>query len=861
MNAPPRGSRRRRGVHPLAWILGLPLALVLIAWGAVSILLPPAKVRTLVQAQLAGALARDVRYDEARVSLWPPVRLTVTGVALAEPGGFDEGAALSARSIHLDLDVFALLGNKLVVRRLVIDQPQVHLVLRPDGTTNFDHVSREQPPGSGGARRPLDLEVRELRVDGGHVLVDDLKARRRIAFALATRVALSAESGGARFATRGETHVRELAFGPATAAKLTDLNTSLSKLDWKLEHRGKFDATRRRLALEKLAIAFGGTGIGVSGLIDQPGPEATLDRVARASGVDQAQIMGFLAAADAPALKGIRATGRLDFDLAIQGRVPPRGLAAVTGVMKVADASFRYPGAAAGVERLSFRADFAPDSIGIADLRAVVTGKGAAQPIAARLEVTRFADPQVRFALRGDADLAAVGPMFAPKDTRLGGRVALDVQGHGRTRDPAHMALEGHAELSNVSVEGPGLPNKVESVNGAITFSTDRAGLKALTAKAGRSSFTLDGTVTRPLAMMAKPNSVPPSEVDFTLTSPYLDLAELLPATPGAPLAPNAHGGGHVRIGRLRSQRLDVTNVDARITLEPGVVVVPDFTLNGYDGRVGGDARFDLNDPARPVFAMRAKVDSVDADALLSAWTPLKGLLKGRLGTTLDLSGEGQTPELLARTLTAQGLAAFANGTVGPAPALEAIADAIGVPGVRITKVQDLKLPFSVQRGRVVCSDAVMRTSVGDWRFSGSSGFDGSLDYAMSGTVPKSLVSGSDLRAALAAGGLTDANGDVLLDLRLGGTTRAPHVTLDSKSMQARVQGRLSEALTEQKRRLQQQLGPGIVTPLTTSGTDSAGRAQATRNAQALIDSLRKQKGSDIFKSFFGGGRKDTTRK
>ncbi len=865
MTDTPGRTGARRGVPPLAWILGIPLALVVVAWAAVAILLPPARVRALVQAQLSQALAREVRYDDARVSLWPPVRLTVVGPALAEPGGFDQGAAFRARSIHLDLDVFGLLARRLVVRRLILDQPQLHLVLRADGTTNLDHLLKEPARGTGGGAaapaRPMDLAVSEFRIDGGHVLVDDLKARRRVAFALATKVALGLEGGGARVTTHGETHVRELAFGPLGAARASDLNGSLAKLDWKLEHRGKYDVATQRLALEKLALAFGGTELGASGLVTRPGPTADLDLAVRARGVDLAQIVGFLAEADAPAVKGMSAAGRLDLDLAIRGPLGRPTPPAVTGVLTLADASFRYPGAPAAVEKLRLRAVFAPDSLGVGGIEAVVKGAGAEQPVSAELAVTRFADPQVRFAVRGDVDLAAVSPLVAPRDVKLGGRVALDVRGRGRAKDPAAMALDGAAQLAGVTVEGAALPSKVESVNGRIAFATTRAEVKGLSARAGRSSFTLDGTLTRPLALMAKPDSVPPSEVAFTLTSPYLDLAELLPATPGSPLAPNARGSGHVRIGRLKNQKLDVSNVDATLTLEPGIVTVPRFALDGYGGKVGGNARFDLRDPARPGYALKAQVDSVDADQLLSAWTPVKGLLKGKLGTTLDLSGEGLTPDLVARSLTAQGLAAFADGTLGPTPALEAIANKIGIPSARITRVQDLRLPFAVQRGRVVTDDAHLKTSVGDWRITGSAGFDGSLDYALSGTVPRTYLSGSDLRAALAAGGLTDPSGDLLLDLRLGGTAQAPRVTLDANSMRARVEGHLSQTLTEQRDRLKQQLSRDVVTPLTASGSDSAGRAQAAKNAQALIDSLRKQKGVDILKNLFGGGRRDTTRK
>ena len=858
MGDAPRATNARR-LRPLVWILGVPLALVLIAWLTIAVMFPPGRVRALIQTQISSALAREVRFDDAHVSLWPPVRLTVTAPALAEPGGFANGAVFEARSIHLDLDLLGLVARRLVVRRLVIDQPQLHLLLRADGTSNLDHVTQGPAGPAAPAAAPFDLAVSDLRIDGGRVLVDDLAAKRRVTFALDTRVALGAEQGGARLTTHGETHVRDLVFGPLTATRASDMNQAFAGLDWRIEHQGTFDVARRRLALAKLALAFGRTELGVSGVVDEPGPEAAVDLAARGAGVDLGQVLGFLAAADARALNGIRAAGRLDFDLAIRGRLGPGRMPAVTGTMRVADASFRYPGAPAGVEKLGFTARFAPDSLGIGDLGAVVTGPNATQPVTAQLAVTRFADPDVRFALEGDVDLSAVGPMVAPKGMKLGGRAAVDVSGHGRAKDLSAMALTGRARLAGVSLEGGGLPKKVESVDGTIAFATSHADVKGLTARAGQSSFTLDAAIDRPLALTAKPGATPPAQVDFTLDSPYLDLAELLPATPGSPLAPNASGGGHVRIGRLRNQKLDVSHVDAKVTLAPGVVTVPSFALDGYGGKVAGNARFDLHDPVKPVFAVKAQADSVDADQLLSAWTPIRGLLKGRLGTTLDLSGEGQTPDLLARSLTAQGLAAFASGTLGPTPALEAIAGAIGIPSARVTRIQDMHLPFAVERGRVICNNATLRTSVGDWKVSGSAGFDGSLDYALSGTVPKTLITSQDLHSALAAGGLTNANGDVLLDLKLGGSAQTPRVALDARSMQARVEGHLSEVLTEQKSRLGEQLR--TMTPLTDTHADSASRERAARNAQALIDSLRRRKGLDVLKDLLGGGRKDTTRK
>ena len=62
----------------------------------------------------------------------------------------------------------------------------------------------------------------------------------------------------------------------------------------------------------------------------------------------------------------------------------------------------------------------------------------------------------------------------------------------------------------------------------------------------------------------------------------------------------------------------------------------------------------------------------VQADALLSTWTPLRGLIQGALDSNIDFSGRGQQPEDFKRTLTLVGLAAFTEGTIGPGPTLDA---------------------------------------------------------------------------------------------------------------------------------------------------------------------------------------------
>jgi hypothetical protein len=784
------------------WIAAIPVAMVLLAWLALAILLPPARATRLVQEQLSKSLARPVRFERVSVSLFPPVRLSVRRFELAEPGGFERGAALTADAIALDLDVFALLSRRVKVRRLSLESPALHLLLRADGTSNLDGIgAATAKPGAAAGAPALDLDVQEFRVRGGAVLVDDMKAARRTALTLNSRMSLTAEQGGARIATSGETVIAQLAFGPLAAARLSDLNQGLAKLEWHVTHKGKFDAKANRLALEQLALELGGTQLALSGLVDDVGPRARYDLRARGQGVDLAQVLQWVSVADAKAVKGIAGRGALAFDVTARGSVAPGAQPRVSGVVTLKDAAFRYAGAPAEVTGLSLTANLRPDSLMIPDLRATV----ADQPVAARFMAWRFADPMVDFAVRGNVDLAAVAPMLATPGTKLAGRAAVDMRGRGRAKDPGTMALGGSANLSNVSVEGAGLPQKVEQVNGRIEFSEQRAAVRQFTAKAGRSSYTLDASVTRPLALMAEPGQVAPAAVDFTFRSPYLDLAELLPTTPGAPFLPNATGGGRVAIDRLKQGRLDVTAVQADVKLSPARLESPRFSLQGYGGTVTGDASFDLRDTRKPATAVRAVVSEVKADEILGTWSPIKDLLRGTLSTDLDFAVAGQTPEDVKRSLTLMGLAAITDGKLGPGPALEAVAQFVKVPKFKQLDFAKAELPMRIQNGRLITDAVRLEGPSGEWRLSGAAGFDGSLDYAVSVTLPPAVVEALGARSALAAGALSDDKGRMLLDLKVGGNAKSPRVSWDTQAMQARLAGRASQALAEQSRKLEQQ--------------------------------------------------------
>ena len=830
-------------------VLPRPLAIVLIALVvavvgaaiALRVVLPPDAVLAIARRQLATSLRREVGLEGASVSLWPPVRASLKGVAIGEPGGLRRGAMLRADAFDCDLDAFALLGRRIRIRSLTLRNPRLHVVTRTDGSSNLDSLVE-----AGGPKPPqaqFDLAIQSLTIRDGEILLDDARTGRRTLVHVESGIALSIERGS-RFATEGHTTLSGFARGPLSAARVSDLDHSLSDLELTVAHRGKFDGALHRLALERLVLGLGKAELAFAGTVDDPGPRARLNLSARGSGIQFGEVLRALSAASLPALHGVTGAGRMDCDLRILGALGPGRWPVVTGAVAVRDASFHYPKAPAGITALSFDARLAPDSIGVAPLSARV----ADQQLRGTFSLTRFADPHVTFRLAGAVDLAAIAPLVAPPGTELSGITRLDVAGAGPLARRGAMSVSGRADFSNVRIADPKLPKPIEHISGAVALSGNRASVSHLTGSAGHSSFTLDATVDRPMAMMAKSGAEEPAAVQFTLTSPLLDLEELLPPTPGPMVLPNARGTGRVAIAHLKRGRLDARQVNADVTFDRTTMNVPRFNMASMGGGVSGTANFDLRDASSPGFSVDARVDSVSADQLLSTWTPAHGLVKGTMSSTIKLSSAGTSPSQVRRTLTAIGLAVMGNGEIGPAPVLSEIAKVTGIPSFEKLSFREMKLPFEVRNGQIAMKDIDIHSSASDWKAAGLLGFDGSLDYRVSTLVPADQVARLGARAALAAGALADREGRVHIGFRVTGNAKKPRVGIDAQTLKEDLAGHLQNVLGEQGRKIEQQLNRAV-TPAESGGVSKP-------NFEAIADSLKKIKGKDLLNQLFGKKKK-----
>jgi hypothetical protein len=187
---------------------------------------------------------------------------------------------------------------------------------------------------------------------------------------------------------------------------------------------------------------------------------------------------------------------------------------------------------------------------------------------------------------------------------------------------------------------------------------------------------------------------------------------------------------------------------------------------------------------------------------------------------------------------------------------LESLAQFTRIPQFKEIRVRDGSFPFAIEQGRVSFREVSFDGATGDWRAAGSVGFDGTLDYAVSVTLPNEVANQLGTAGAIVAGALKDPDGQILLDLRVTGTAKSPRVSWDKSSMMDRLMGRNSQALREKG----EKLGMDALQALGErgGGTPDTSLADYQARIRAAADSLKKLKAKDVLKNLFGGGKQDT---
>ena len=159
------------------WIL-IVLALLVIAIVALPFLIDANQFRPQLQSRISGALGRDVKVGNLKLSLLSGA-VGVDDIAISDNPSFSSTPFISAKSLKIGIEMKPLIFSKAIhITSIVLDEPVINLIRSASGKWNFSDLgnagaSKSEPSAqtSGGSSEP-DISIQEIKVNNGRIIIN-----------------------------------------------------------------------------------------------------------------------------------------------------------------------------------------------------------------------------------------------------------------------------------------------------------------------------------------------------------------------------------------------------------------------------------------------------------------------------------------------------------------------------------------------------------------------------------------------------------------------------------------------------------------------------------------------------------------
>ena len=149
----------------LAGIVVLLIVLVFV----VPLLLNSNRYRLKAISYLEESTGKKVEIGRLTVTFSPHMAVRVEDFGIKSPPLFPPSYILKVARIDAEVDAWALLHRRIVIKSVVLDQPVINLISDPDGPWNFENPAAKNGPGA----FPIGV-ISRVRIERGHVLISNL---------------------------------------------------------------------------------------------------------------------------------------------------------------------------------------------------------------------------------------------------------------------------------------------------------------------------------------------------------------------------------------------------------------------------------------------------------------------------------------------------------------------------------------------------------------------------------------------------------------------------------------------------------------------------------------------------------------
>ncbi|MEQ9305087.1 MAG: AsmA-like C-terminal region-containing protein, partial [Marinoscillum sp.] len=525
-------------------------------------------------------------------------------------------------------------------------------------------------------------------------------------------------------------------------------------------------------------------------------------------------------------LDGVTASGTVSFDGYVKGTYNERSMPQVLANFGVAGGKIDYAEYPIPMEQIEVKARFDMPSADLTEatflmdkFHMLVDG----EEVSAYLDFRDLEDYYWDFRLNGNLDLEKITQVIKLEETTLRGKINAQLNTKGRMSDLeaeryANLPTSGSMEINNFYYEGADLPQGFGIANTKMTFDPEAITLANFKGNAGKTDLNMDGRITNYLAYALNDSAMLYGKLNFG--SSLVDANEWMSESTEEEVPEDTAAMELVRIpenidfelvsniDKILYDDLELKNFNGRLIIRDGAVTMEQVGFGLLDGQFVMNGSYESAMALdKPLYDFDLAIKGLSISSAFKSFVTVQKLvpaaekMTGKFSTDFKIGGTmGQDMMPIYEDMQGAGLVEIAQASLKDVKVLSAVSEVskLSQSDGEVT-LKDVLLATEIRDGRLWVEPFDLKIGGRKATVGGSTGVDGSLDYAMSMDVPSGQVGQALNNAISSFAGVSDAVGkDITLSLGILGTYDKPNVKLLSASPSGSGSGGVKAALEQQ---------------------------------------------------------------
>lgn len=803
---------------------------LLIAFGVILILLVAAiivvpivlkePITKAVKNEANKNLNATVDFKDVDVSLiwsFPDIYVGVNELSVTGKGKFEGRTLLYLKTLALDVNLMSAFTGSPVINQVTLFDGLANVIVLEDGSANYDIIpesedAAEETPADEGETSALVIKLKEFKIQDLEVMYTDKKGGT---FFSTTEldVTLSGDFSA------DKTNLKTMVYTENTKLSMGGVSY-LNGVELDLNAAVDADLANNNYTLKNNEFRINGLHLSWNGTIAMPNDEdMNLDLTYAAAKTEFKEILSLVPAIYAKDFADVQASGSLELSGIVKGTYNENTIPGFTTNLKVGNAQFKYPSLPKSVDNIAIDLNVTNPG-GDVDFTVIDLKQFRFQladnPFDVRALIkTPVSDPNIDASFKGKIDLASLADAIPMEEgDKLSGTIIADAEMKGKQSDLDKGNYEkfnakGEFILMDIVYSTASVAVPVEVKYAQFKFAPKYLELASLDAKAGMSDFKVKGRITNYLGYALSDGTL---KGDFSFNSTLLEGNQLSGLSTSEQQAP-AEGEGETQGDQAANKPLLIPkNLDLSLTTDVKKIVYDNITLlntkgqvivrngkadlrglsfNTLGGTVAMNGYYDSGNEVKPKLNYDLDIQNVvlkDAYATFGSvqkLAPIAEKTEGKVSVKFNVMGSMKNgTEIDLNSLNGGGRLLSPSLKITGTEALDKIAQVVKINAFKNPEVKDVNLSFKFMDGRVHVSPFDVKIGPVAANVFGSHGFDETMDYVISTSVPTSAL-GSQANAVInglvaqanSLGAKFSAGSTIDVDILVKGTFKNPKIT------------------------------------------------------------------------------------